>query len=213
MGGVFSPPPPPAPTLSLSRRPHLSAIPNLSPMISPSWARPRPCACAPFEPHDLLAHLPSLICALCQTLSPSLSLCPRKQRAPPPPIVDRCLFCGRRRVRPVQCHGELCLAVSCSGHPSMCPLPLCFVRFALTGAIFTQPESRRRCLVASLCLRRCFATPALPLKVSNPLVPLIWTSPLCCSRDCSPEQSRVAASPTRHGLSSLVPLHQCEGHR
>jgi hypothetical protein len=53
---------------------------------------------APFKPHALLAHLPSLICALCQILSPSLSLCPRVQGAPPPPTVDRYLFCGHRRV-------------------------------------------------------------------------------------------------------------------
>jgi hypothetical protein len=78
---------------------------NLPPTISPSWTHPRPRVlrphprtCAPFEPRALLAHLPSLICALCQTLSPSLSLCPRVQGAPPPPVVDRCLFCRRRCV-------------------------------------------------------------------------------------------------------------------
>jgi hypothetical protein len=93
-------------SLSLSRHPHLSAVLNLPPTISPPWTRPRPrilrpCSCArtPFEPHVLLAHLPSLICALCQTLSPSLSLCPREQRAPPPPADDHYLFCGRRRAR------------------------------------------------------------------------------------------------------------------
>jgi hypothetical protein len=79
---------------------------NLPPMISPPWTRPRPrvlrprsCPRAPFEPRALLAHLSSLICALCPTLSPSLSLCPRVQGAPPPPAIDRCLFCGRRRAR------------------------------------------------------------------------------------------------------------------
>jgi hypothetical protein len=77
---------------------------------------------------------------------------------------------------PVQCHCELRLAVSCSGHPSVCPFPLCFVRSALTRAIFAQPEPHRRRLVASLRLRRCFATPALPLKVSNLPIPLIWSS-------------------------------------
>jgi hypothetical protein len=75
----------PTPTLSLSRRPHLLVVPNLSPTISTSWTRPhphvpRPCprAQAPFEPRALLAHLPSLTCALSQTPSPSLSLCPRE---------------------------------------------------------------------------------------------------------------------------------------
>jgi hypothetical protein len=86
-------------SISLSRRPHLSVIPNLSPMISPLWTRPCPRNRAPFEPHALLAHLPSLIYAPCQTPSPSLSLCPRKQRAPPPPVVDCCPFCGHCRVR------------------------------------------------------------------------------------------------------------------
>jgi hypothetical protein len=75
--------------------------------------------------------------------------------------------------RPVQCHGELRLAVSCSGHPSVCPFPLCCVRSALTRAIFAQPEPRHRRPVESLRLRRCFTTPALPLKVSNLPVPLI----------------------------------------
>jgi hypothetical protein len=79
---------------------------SLPPTISPPWTRPRPHVLwphprprAPFEPRALLAHLPSLICALCQILSPSLSLCPRVQGALPPPAVDRCLFRGRRRAR------------------------------------------------------------------------------------------------------------------
>jgi hypothetical protein len=54
---------------------------------------------APFEPHALLAHLSSLNCDLCPTLSASLSLYPRVQGALPPSAVDRCLFCGRRRAR------------------------------------------------------------------------------------------------------------------
>jgi hypothetical protein len=94
-----------APARSLSCCPHQSAVSNLSPTISPPWTRPRPrdlrprsCTRAPFEPRALLAHRPSLICALCQTPSPSLSLCPRVQGAPPLPTVDRCLFCGHLRV-------------------------------------------------------------------------------------------------------------------
>jgi hypothetical protein len=160
-------------SLSLSRRPHLSAVPNLSPTTSPPWTRPRPhvfrprpCARAPFEPRALLAHLPSLICSFCQTPSPSLSLCPRMQRAPPPPSTATCLR-PLSCLRLVPCHGELRLAVRCSRHPSLCPSPLCFVRFVLTGAILAQPELRLRSPVESLCLRRCFVTPALPLKVSN----------------------------------------------
>jgi hypothetical protein len=41
------------------------------------------------------AHPSSLICALC----PTLSLCPRKQGAPPLPADDHCLFRGRRCAR------------------------------------------------------------------------------------------------------------------
>jgi hypothetical protein len=114
--------------------------------------------------------------------------------------------------RPVQCHGELRLSVSCSRHTSVCPFPLYCVRSALTEAIFAPPESRHRRPIESLRLRRCFTTPALPLKVSNPPVPLIWSSPLYCSRDCSPEQSSAAVSPPCHGLRSLVPLRRREGH-
>jgi hypothetical protein len=46
-----------------------------------------------------LAHLPSLICALCLALSPSLSLCPHEPRAPPPPTDTHRLFCGRHCAR------------------------------------------------------------------------------------------------------------------
>jgi hypothetical protein len=64
--------------------------------------------------------------------------------------------------RLIPCHGEFCLAVSCSGHPSVCPSPLWSVRSALTGAILMQPEPRRRLPVASLCLRRCLVTQRFP---------------------------------------------------
>jgi hypothetical protein len=102
------------------------------------------------------------------------------------------------RLCPVPCHGEFCLAVSCSGHPSVCRSPLCFVRSTLTGAILAQPEPCHRCLVVFLRLRRCSVTPLLPLKVSNPPVPLIWSLLLCCSCDCSSELSRAAVSQPRH---------------
>jgi hypothetical protein len=113
--------------LSLSCRPHLSAVPNLSPTISTPWTRPRPrvlrprsCARAPFEPLALLAHLPSLICALCQTLS----LCPRVQRAPPPPAVDRCPFCGHRRVRAPSCATVSSASPSAARDTLRCACPL-----------------------------------------------------------------------------------------
>ena len=162
--------------LSLSRRPHLSAVHNLSPMISPPWTRPRPrilrprpSTRTPFEPRALLAHLPSSICALC----PALSLCPREPRTSatarrhPPPVPWPPL-----RLRPVQCHGELHLAISLSGHPSVCPFPPWFSRFALTEVILAQPELRHRRPIASLCLRHCLLPPAFARKVSNLPTPL-----------------------------------------
>jgi hypothetical protein len=105
--GSFPPLLPPTPTLSLCPAvPTCQLVLNLPPTISLPWTRPRPRVLrprprphAPFEPLALLAHLSSLICALCPTLSPSLLLCPRVQRAPPPPAVDRCLFRGHRRAR------------------------------------------------------------------------------------------------------------------
>jgi hypothetical protein len=94
----------------------------------------------------------------------------------------------------------------------VCPFPLCCVRSMLTRAIFAHPEPHRHRPVEPMRLRRCFATPALLLEVSNLPVPLIWSSPLYSSRDCSPEQSSVAVSPLHRGLRPLVPLRQREGH-
>jgi hypothetical protein len=108
------------------------------------------------------------------------------------------------RLCPVPCHGKFRLAVSCSGHPSVCPSPLWFIRSALTGAILAQPKPRCRRPVASLRLRRCPLTPALPLKVRNPPAPLIWSSLLCCSCDFSSELSHAAVSPPRRVQHILV---------
>jgi hypothetical protein len=113
---------------------------------------------------------------------------------------------------PVQCHGELRLVVSYSGHPSVCPLPPCCARSTLTGAFSCAGGVCHRCPVEPPRLRRCFATPALLLEVSNVPVPLIWLSLLCSSRNCSPEQSSVAVSPLRRGLRPLVLLRQCVRH-
>jgi hypothetical protein len=65
----------------------------------PHVLRPRPSPHAPFEPRALLAHLPSLICALCPAPLPSLSLCPRELRAPLLPADAHHLFRGRRCAR------------------------------------------------------------------------------------------------------------------
>jgi hypothetical protein len=93
-------------SLSLSRHPHLSAVYNFPPTISPPWTRPRPRVLrphssprAPFGPRALLAHLPSLICALCPAPSPSLSLSSREQGALPPSADAYRLFHGRRCAR------------------------------------------------------------------------------------------------------------------
>jgi hypothetical protein len=206
-------------SLSLFCRPHLSAAPNLPPTISPPWTRPRPRVLwprpsprAPFKPRTLLAHPLSHLRPLPNSLALSLAL----------PTQTGSSAIARRRPLPVawlpshpclvQCHGELCLTVSCSGHPSMCPLPPCCVRSALTGEFSCAARVRHRLPVEPLCLRRCFVTPALLLEVSNLPVPLIWSSPLYSSRDCSSEQSSAAVSPLRRGLRPLAPLRQREGH-
>jgi hypothetical protein len=189
-------------------------------MISPSWTRPRPrvlrprpSPCAPFEPRALLAHLPSSICALCPALSPSLSLYTRKSRTSatarrrPPPVPWSAL-----RPWPIQSHGKLRLAISFSGHPSVCPPPLWSVRSTLTGVVLVQPKLRHRCPIASLRHRRCPVTPSLPLEVRNLPAPLISCVLPCCSRDCSPEQSSAAVSPPLCVQRPLVLPRRREGH-
>jgi hypothetical protein len=168
-----------------------------APLLSPAPARPPP-----------LSHLRPLPSSLALSLAlPTRTGSYATVRRRPPPVPWPPL-----RSCPVQCHGELHLTISCSGHPSVCPLPPCCVRSALTGAFSCAAGVRHRRPVKPLCLRRCFATPALLLEVSNLPVPLIWLSPLCSSHDCSSEQSSAAVSPPRRGLRSLVPLRRCEGH-
>jgi hypothetical protein len=113
---------------------------------------------------------------------------------------------------PVQCHGELRLSVSCSGHPSVCPFPPCCAWSALTGAFSCAVGVRHRRPVKPLRLHCCFATPVLLLEVSHLHVPLIWSSPLYSSRDCSTEHSSAIVSPLCRGLRPLVPLRQRDGH-
>jgi hypothetical protein len=158
--------------LSLSCRPHLSARPQPPAHDPPSWTRPRPRDLrpsphvpTPFEPCALLAHLPSLTCALSRTLSPSLSLCPRDQRAPPPPTVDRHPFYDHRRARAPSVasvssaslsatRDTLWFARSPSGLPSPCS-PEHFLRsrspaavdpkLHRTSAVLQAPGVRTRC--------------------------------------------------------------------
>jgi hypothetical protein len=91
----------PAPSLSVCPAvPTCQPVSNLSPTISPLWTHPRPRVLRPRpSPRALLAHLPSLICALCPAPSTSLSLCLREPRALPPPADVHRLFHGCRCAR------------------------------------------------------------------------------------------------------------------
>jgi hypothetical protein len=88
-------------------------------IVSHTSSRPRP-----FEPRALLAHLPSLTCALSQTLSPSLSLCPHEQRAPPPLIVARNPFCDHRHARAPSFASISCASPLAARDTLRCALPL-----------------------------------------------------------------------------------------
>jgi hypothetical protein len=136
-------------------------------MISPPWTcprllvlRPLPRARAPFEPCAQLAHLPSLICTLCQTPSPSLSLCPREQRAPPPPAVDYWPFYGHRHFR-APSNATVSFASPSAARDTLCcalPSLVWLVRAHRSGS--TQPEPHRRRPVVSLRLHHCSVAPA-----------------------------------------------------
>jgi hypothetical protein len=89
----------PAPTLSLSRHPHLSAVSNLPPTISPPWTRPSPrvlrprlCACAHFEPRaparpPPLSHLRPMPSSLALSLAlPARTESSATARRRPPPV-------------------------------------------------------------------------------------------------------------------------------
>jgi hypothetical protein len=155
-----------------------------------------------------LSHLRPLRSSLTHSLAlPARTESSATARRCPPPVPWPPL-----RLCPIQCHGELRLAISYSRHPSVCPLPPCCVQSTLTGEFFYAAGVRHRHPVEPLRLCRCFATPALLLEVSNLLMPLIWLSSLYSSRDCSPEQSSAAVSLLRRGLRRLVPLCQREGH-
>jgi hypothetical protein len=111
---------PPSPPVSHPQPPAHDPPPWTCPR--PRVLRPRPRACVPFQPRALLAHLPSLTCALSQTPSPSLYLCTRDQRAPPPPTDVRRLFYGRHgTARHVCCPGKLRPITRHMEHPSVRP--------------------------------------------------------------------------------------------
>jgi hypothetical protein len=120
-----------------------------------------------------LAHLPSLICALCLALSPSLSLCPHKPRAPPPPADTHRLFRGRHCACAPSCATVSFALPSATRDTLRCALSLSLVRSACTGAFSCVAGVRHRRPVEPMRLRRRFAMPALMLEVSNLPVPLI----------------------------------------
>jgi hypothetical protein len=171
-------------------------------MISLPWTRPRPRVFrprprprAPFEPRALLAHLSSLICALCPTLSPSLSLCPRVQGAPPPPAVDRYLFCGRCRARAPSSATVSSTLLSAARDTLRCALffpvasgPHSPERFLRSRS---PPPSPGRALVPPPLLRNASAS----ARGEQPACALNWPLLPCLARDCSPELPRAAVSP------------------
>jgi hypothetical protein len=115
---------------------------------------------------------------------------------------------------PVQCHGELRLAVSYLGHPSVCPLPPCCARSTLTGAILAQSEPRHRRPEAPPHPRRSLSVPEFALEVSNLPMPLIRQVPHQSPRNCSPELAAPPRNLFHHGLRSLAPpcrfcAHSC----
>jgi hypothetical protein len=211
--------PPPRPLSLCPAVPTCQLVLNLPPTISMSWTRPRPRVlrprprpCAPFEPRSLLAHLSSLICALYPTLSPSLSLCPRVQGPPPPPAVDRCLFCGCRRARAPFSVTVSSALLSAARDTLRCALSFPAASGPRSPERFMRsrspPPSPRR----ALAHRRSFVTPALLLEVSNLLVPLIWSLLPCLARYCSPKLPRAAVSLPRRVQRPLVLPHWREAH-
>jgi hypothetical protein len=130
----------------------------------PPWTRPRPRVLwprlrprAPFEPRALLAHLPSLIRTLCQTLSPSLSLCPRVQRAPPPLVVDRCLFYSHHRVHALSSAMVSSASLSAAWDTLRCALSIS----AQSGPRSPEQSSRCRSPTAVALSSPCASTIAL----------------------------------------------------
>jgi hypothetical protein len=142
---------------------------------------------APYSPTSPRPFTPSAI--LARPLSRSAHACREPHHRPPPVLRPP------SRSRPVQCHGELRLTVSCSGHPLVCSFPPWFSRPALTGVILAQSELRH------LHLSRPCATVVapwlhhFPSRWENLPAPLISCALPCCSLDCSPEQSSTVVSP------------------
>ena len=91
------------------------------------------------------------------------------------------------------------------GRHLVCPQPLWFARFALTGFFTMQAELHRRRPEASQRSRRCSSAPESSLKVSNSPMPLIPRVLPYLSRNFSPERVYATVGPHRHELRRLVP--------
>jgi hypothetical protein len=123
IGAVLPPPPPPCPLSLCPAVPTCQFILNLPPTISPSWTRPRPHVLRPrLRPAcpPLLSHL----CPLPNPLALSLALPTRAGSSATAHRWPLSVLWPSSRPCPVQCHSELRLTVSCSGHPSVCLFPL-----------------------------------------------------------------------------------------
>jgi hypothetical protein len=178
----------------------------------PPWTRPRPRdlrppphVLAPFEPHVPLAHLPLLTSTLNRTLSPSLSLCARDQRAPPPPSVDCRPFCDRRRARapsvasvssalPSATRDTLWLPFS----SLVCPV---HAHRSVSCAVGAPPPSAR----GSIAPRRSPSIPGFALEVSTLPMPLFSQVSPQSPRNCSPELVAPPQDFSHRGLCSLAP--------
>jgi hypothetical protein len=155
---------------------------------------PRPARPSPLS-H--LGHLPSSL-ALSLALPARTESSATARRRPPlvpwPPL----------RPCPVQCHGELRLAVSYSGHPSVCPLPPCCARSTLTGAVLAQSEPHRRRPKAPPHPRRSPSIPDFALEVSILPMPLFRQVSSLRPRNCSPELVVPPRNLFYRGLRSLA---------
>jgi hypothetical protein len=184
----------------------------------PSWTRPRPrvlrpCprARTPFEPRALLAHLPLLTCALCQTPSPSLSLCPRKQRAPPQLTVGCSPFCDHHRAR-APSFASVSFASSLAARDTLRCAPLS----GLPDPRSPEQFLHSRAPPPSPC--RVPAPPSLPRDSSasprgeQPAHALNLAFIAWLARDCSPELPHAAVSPPRCVQCPLVLPRRCDAH-
>jgi hypothetical protein len=167
----------------------------------PFWA-PHPTRPSP------LSHLRPLPNSLALSLAPLARTESSATARRRPPLVPW----PQLRPCPVQCHGELHLAVSYAGHPSVCPLAPCCARSTLTGAVLAQSEPRRRRPEAPPHPRRSPTIPEFALEVSILLMSLFREVSSLRPCNCSPELVAPPRNLFYRGLRSLAPLCQFCAH-